>query len=170
MIAKALKSLCLVCICLLLSVSANAETKTQAADKLINKASELQLWENHEWINLVHYNKEYGSFVSQVDDERFFYATDGKTNPKAELLTTLKHLFITEENNNLQTQCQFVARTRWLSEQLNIDKKQLPVVNCAEYHEWRQLFQADSISMIFPAYHLGSPSSMFGHTLLRLDN
>ncbi|MBE9568625.1 MAG: DUF4105 domain-containing protein, partial [Proteobacteria bacterium] len=33
-----------------------------------------------------------------------------------------------------------------------------------------QLTHADSVSMIFPAYHLNSPSSMFGHTLLRLDN
>ena len=166
-----LKSLSLFHICLLLSVPISAETITpHTVSKLINKAEKLQLWQNNEWINLLHYNKEYGGFISQVDDKRFFYAEEGKTNPQAELIETLKHLFLTEDNNSQQTQCQFVARTRWLSEKLNIDKNQLPVVHCSEYQEWRQLFQADSVTMIFPAYHLGSPSSMFGHTLLRLDN
>ena len=171
MIAKYIKSFCLFYICLLFSVPINAETTVApAVSELITKAEKLQLWQNNEWINLLHYNKEYGSFVSQVDDKRFFYAADGKTNPQAELIETLKHLFITKENNDQQTQCQFVARTKWLSKHLDIDKSQLPTVHCAEYIEWRQLFDADSITMVFPAYHLGSPSSMFGHTLLRLDN
>jgi hypothetical protein len=31
------------------------------------------------------------------------------------------------------------------------------------------LVNADSVVLVFPAHHLNSPSSMFGHTLLRLD-
>ena len=137
-----------------------------AIDKAIDKA----LWEKTEWLNLIHYNKEYNSYLSQVDDDRFFYASDGSENPKAELIETLKQLFIQTENNNQQAQCRFVARIEWLTQQLNIEKDHLPVVHCDEYLEWRQLVQADSVTMIFPAYHLNSPSSMFGHTLLRLDN
>ena len=136
----------------------------------INKAIKMALWEKTEWLNLLHYNKEFNSYRSQVDDDRFFYAADGRNNPEAELIETIKHLFIQTENHNQQTQCQFVARTEWLSEELHIDKNLLPVVHCDEYQEWRQLTQADSVTMIFPAYHLNSPSSMFGHTLLRLDN
>lgn len=128
------------------------------------------LWEDPEWLNLLHYNLESGSYVSQVDDKRFFYASDGDKNPQAELIATLKNLFLNTSNTNEQTQCRFVARVEWLSAQLNIDKNALPVVHCDEYLEWRQLVQADSVTMIFPAYHLNSPSSMFGHTLLRLDN
>jgi hypothetical protein len=130
----------------------------------------MALWKKTDWLNLLHYNKEFNTYVSQVDDDRFFYAVDGRHNPETELIETIKHLFIQTENHNLQTQCQFVARTEWLTGQLNIDKKLLPVVHCDEYQEWRQLTQADSVTMIFPAYHLNSPSSMFGHTLLRLDN
>ncbi|MCF6241518.1 MAG: DUF4105 domain-containing protein [Bacteroidales bacterium] len=121
-------------------------------------------------MNLLHYNKEYGSYVSQVDDKRFFYAEDGSTNPQAELIETIKNLFQKTDNPNQQTQCRFVARSRWLSEQLDIKQDHLPKVHCDEYLEWRKLTQADSVTMIFPAYHLNSPSSMFGHTLLRLDN
>lgn len=137
---------------------------------IFNKAQTLVLWEHTEWLNLVHYQKEFYSYVSQVDDERFFYAQDGKTNPEQELLETIKHLFIYTENHNQQTQCRFIARSEWLIKQLSIDKASLPIVHCEEYQQWRKLAEADSVTMIFPAYHLNSPSSMFGHTLLRLDN
>ncbi len=157
---------------LLLSLTisqANADPQ-QTGQKLVDKAREMRLWNNNEWLNLLHYNNEYNSFNSQVDDDRFFYASDGRTNPQAELLETVRHLFLTTEDDNRQTQCQFVARTAWLSEKLDINQGVLPEVHCSEYLEWRQLTRADSVTMIFPAYHLNSPSSMFGHTLLRLDN
>lgn len=154
---------------LLLSLPINALSDS-ARDLIIDKAVDKVLWKKVEWLNLVHYNREYGNYISQVDDDRFFYAEDGLKNPKAELIETIKHLFIKTDNPNQQTQCQFVARTEWLSKQLDIDTNMLPKVHCDEYLEWRELTQADSVTMIFPAYHLNSPSSMFGHTLLRLDN
>ena len=60
----------------------------------------MALWDRIEWLNLLHYDKEYNAFISQVDDARFFYAADGRNNPKTELLETLKHLFIQTETNN----------------------------------------------------------------------
>lgn len=139
-------------------------------DYFISEATRLVLWEKTEWLNLLHYNKVSDDYISQVDDDRFFYAADGSSNPQTELIATLEQIFIQTENIDQQAQCRFVARVAWLSEQLDIIKDLLPVVHCAEYLEWRQLVQADSVTMIFPAYHLNSPSSMFGHTLLRLDN
>ncbi len=128
------------------------------------------LWEKTEWLNLLHYSKDSDAYISKVNDEQFFYAMDGKENPEAELIETLKNLFSQTEDNNQQTQCRFVARVAWLSNQLDIDKKSLPIVDCHEYLQWYNEIRADSVTMIFPAYHLNSPSSMFGHTLLRLDN
>lgn len=157
----------LLTIALLFPLSGYSSTYSQG---LADQAVKLKLWDTIEWLNLLHYKKEYGSYTSQVDDDRFFYAPDGSENPQAELTETIKHLFIQTENDNEQTQCQFVARTKWLINTLNIDKDRLLTVNCSEYLEWRELTQADSVTLIFPAYHLNSPSSMFGHTLLRLDN
>jgi hypothetical protein len=157
----------------LITFIGTAHASTQDAstqDELINQARDQLLWENAEWLNLLHYDLEFSTYVSQVDDDRFFYASDGKQNPEAELTETIKNLFIQTEDHNQQTQCRFIARTDWLSTKLNINKDQLPTVNCSDYNEWRQLIRADSVSLIFPAYHLNSPSSMFGHTLLRLDN
>jgi len=161
---------CLLSIIWLLPVTTFASSAIDQRQSLLDKAEEHSLWEKVEWLNLIHYNKENSAYLSQVDDERFFYASDGSNNPRSELLATIKNLFVEESDHNQQTQCRFVARTRWLSEQLDIDSKTLPAVRCDEYIEWRQMVQADSVTMVFPAYHLNSPSSMFGHTLLRLDN
>ena len=156
-------------ILLLLPISATATSQHSEASEVIEHALQAALWEETEWLNLLHYNKEYNTYVSQVDDARYFYADDGKTNPKNELIASIKHLFIATDDHNMQTQCRFIARSEWLIEQLNINKTLLPVVQCAEYLEWYKMAEADTVTMIFPAYHLNSPSSMFGHTLLRLD-
>ena len=92
---------------------------------ILNKAQTLVLWEHTQWLNLLHYQKEFNNYVSQVDDERFFYAVDGKTSPEHELLESIRQLFIQTDNHNhnQQTQCRFIARSEWLINQLDIDRK-----------------------------------------------
>jgi hypothetical protein len=140
--------------------------------KLQAQAAQQKLWQRLEWLNLVHYQGEGdapGNYVSEVDDDRFFNAEDGKNNPDAELAATLAALFNTEPSGNENAQCRFVARLIWLHQQLQFDLTALPAVTCADYLEWRKVVQPTQVTLIFPAYHLNSPSSMFGHTLLRLD-
>ena len=104
-----------------------------------------------------------------MDDPDFFYSKEGDTNSEAELLATIEKIFSQEETGNEQAQCRFVFRYQWLSEQLSIDPNELPAVDCADYKQWRSEVNAHSASLIFPASTLNSPSSMFGHTLLRFD-
>ena len=61
----------------------------------------------------------------------------------------------------------YPARTRWLKAQLNLTD--LPKAECAEFTQWFKDVAPHSTVMIFPAAYLNSPSSMFGHTLLRID-
>ncbi len=154
----------------LLFLSGNLFADNPPTDNEIkSKAIENQLWKKSEWINLIHYKSSGNGYLSQVDDDRFFYAKNGKEDPQAELISTLDQLFKVTENSNQQTQCRFIARSQWLIEQLDIDKKLLPEALCNEYQEWYEKARGDSVTLVFPAYHLNSPSSMFGHTLLRLD-
>ncbi|MDH5711028.1 MAG: DUF4105 domain-containing protein [Gammaproteobacteria bacterium] len=149
-----------------------ADSSTNYITSLQQGAIEQELWREQEWINFLHYDvldKNNDEYLSQVDDDRFFNAPDGKTNSKAELLDTLSAFFQTEINDDTHAQCRFVARLEWLSKKLEIDKNRLPIKNCAAYKEWREQVNADHVTMVFPAYHLNSPSSMFGHTLLRMD-
>ena len=155
-----------------LSFLSSSYANTSYIDSLQQQAIDQKLWQENEWINLLHYDvidAENNEYISQVDDSRFFNAKDGKTNSKTELLETIAAFFSTDVNNDSHTLCHFVARFDWLDKKLSFDKNKLPTVHCKEYKQWREQVDADHVTMIFPAYHLNSPSSMFGHTLLRMD-
>lgn len=140
---------------------------------LQRQAQQQQLWQHQEWLNLLHYDRDNGSssgYASAVDDARFFNATEGATNPEAELQATLSALYRRDVSGNDHAQCRFVARLHWLQKQLSIDLATLPEVSCLDYIEWYTMVKAQRVTLIFPTYHLNSPSSMFGHTLLRLDH
>ncbi|MDD5157629.1 DUF4105 domain-containing protein [Sulfurimonas sp.] len=46
----------------------------------------------------------------------------------------------------------------------------LPKVDCAEYDKIVQTLNPKSITLVFPAAHVNSPASMFGHTFLRVNS
>ncbi len=145
--------------------------------ELSASADQQQLWFHPEWISLLHYNelgknlfsKQAIRYTTFIDDEGFFLSSDGSSNPKAELVATLTELFSVVELGDEHAQCRFPARLDWLSTRLNIDRNNLPKTDCALYQEWSDMVNAGSVVLVFPAHHLNSPSSMFGHTLLRLD-
>lgn len=75
---------------LLLPAFANETTKQSA----IQKAQDLQLWNEPYWHTLVHYKPTFfGHYKSLVDDPQFFCAKNGKTNPRAELEETISSFF-----------------------------------------------------------------------------
>ena len=140
---------------------------------LQQQALEKKLWHKRGWINLLHYKRatlplQSDSYSSYVDDEKFFLSDEGATQPDAELLATLRGFFETSDGDN-HAQCRFPARLDWLSQQLNIQDQYLPKVDCPLYKQWREMVNVEQVVLVFPAHHLNSPSSMFGHTLLRLD-
>ena len=157
---------------LLLFTLPHATHATSEISRLVSTAGNLQSWRDNIWLNLGHYQgdgDDPAQYISQADDQRFFLAHDGKTNPASELIATIKAFYSTETSSNDHALCRFPARLEWLSKTLKIDKTTLPQVNCTDYLEWRGLIKAARVTLVFPAYHLNSPSSMFGHTLLRLD-
>lgn len=121
-----------------------------------------------EWLALTHYKQKKisGRWESAIDDPRFFLAKDGKTNPKSELEASI-HLLLGSSAENKKQQCKFPARYQWLEAQIN--KKTPNLSHCSELNTWLEKIGAESVSLIFPAAYLDSPSSMFGHTLLRLN-
>ena len=136
------------------------------------QARNQQIWRQPEWINLLHYNgkgDQPDEYVSDVNDGRFFIAAEGKTNPEEELLATIAAFYRTDIAGDEHAQCRFIARLNWFKQNLSFDVKSLPAVQCSKYLEWRNHVRSGSVTMVFPAYHLNSPSSMYGHTLLRLD-
>ena len=131
-----------------------------------------RLWQNSHWLDLLYYNgtgDRPGGYDSDVNDERFFIAAKGKTNPEDELVATIAAIYSTDIKGDEHAQCRFIARLNWIIQVFSIDRTSLPVVDCNKYLEWRKHVNSGSVTLVFPAYHLNSPSSMYGHTLLRLD-
>lgn len=120
------------------------------------------------WISLGHYETaKLGGWRSYISDHKFFLASDGAEHPDAELAATVQALYAPASLGQQHAQCVYPARTRWLQAQLQLND--LPAVDCSEFKQWFKDVSPHSAVMIFPAAYLNSPSSMFGHTLLRID-
>jgi hypothetical protein len=140
--------------------------------ELINKVLQAKLASEREWHLLLHYRKGlFGAHASEQDDPGFFMSPDGKTDPQAELDATLKQFFSDElvGRSKQPAQCAFIARYAWLKQRLAFDETRLPPQPCERFERWFADFEAQSITLIFPSAFLNNPASMFGHTLLRVD-
>ena len=132
-------------------------------------AREMDLSSSPYWHSLVHYKPTlFGGYESQADDERFFLAENGKTSPGAELEATI-HAFFNESGGDEHPQCRFPARYYWLKQQLGIDAAKLHEQTCEKMQRWAEEIQPGSLTLVFPAAYINGPSSMFGHTLLRVN-
>ena len=123
-----------------------------------------------EWRDLLHYHRV-GAIKgtgSQIDDPKFFLATNGNKDPSAELKATLVGFLqgpsLTDANQ--AAQCRFPARFFWLKKQ----RPDLPLqeIKCPDFDPWFAQIDGESVYLIFPAAYLNSPSSMYGHTLFRV--
>ncbi|MDQ6735519.1 MAG: DUF4105 domain-containing protein, partial [Nitrospirota bacterium] len=140
--------------------------------ELIQRASEANLAEDRYWHLLLHYRKNLlPGYTSEADDPGFFLASDGKTNPQAELAATLTQFFSSElvGRSRQPAQCAFIGRYTWLKNKLSIDDSRLRPEPCERFHNWYAEMNPQSITLIFPSAFMNNPSSMFGHTLLRVD-
>jgi len=136
---------------------------------LLSRARELRLHERRYWDILLHYLTSGAGKESLVDDPRFFLSPQGKGDPGAELEATVEGLFQDASLGDEHPQCRFAGRSAWLSEELEIDRDLLPRPLCAKLNDALTIIDPLSAVLIFPATHNNSPTSMFGHTLLRID-
>ncbi|MEA9357164.1 DUF4105 domain-containing protein [Bacteriovorax sp. PP10] len=118
------------------------------------------------WEKLLHFKKG----ESLADGEKFFLSPNGKKNPEAELRATISAFFDPNMKVgwfNYHPQCVFRARYEFFKESGLL--KDAPVIACPELDEWKAGLNAESITLIFSSSYPNNPSSLFGHTLLRLN-
>ncbi len=142
--------------------------------ELMTQADAGNLAGSRQWRALLHYrdNMIFPGVTGQADDPRFYLAADGKTDPRAELDATLAAFFappIVETDTAQHPQCRFIARYHWLNEVLRFDTARLPPQPCQRFSAWRAALNASALTLVFPSAYINNPSSMFGHTLLRVD-
>ncbi|OTG69744.1 hypothetical protein B9T26_14955 [Acinetobacter sp. ANC 4169] len=135
------------------------------AQPYIERAIQRKLDQDITWQRLMYADKKGHSEVSYAG---FFLSNDGKSDLKQELQANIQALFQSAEPNQ-SVRCRFPARSQWLMQQLNISEQQLPVVTCPELQDWIGQIKPYKATLIYATDFMGNPSSMFGHTLLRLD-
>ena len=122
-----------------------------------------------QWLARLHVRLDQNKHpVSEVDGPQFFLSSDGKTNPLHELHATLKALsnrqMVPYGDKQEPAACVFPERKRFL-EGLGF---QFPEEHCPRLTEWLTKMRGQQASLIFAAPYFGSPSSLFGHTFLRI--
>ncbi|KYG65908.1 hypothetical protein AZI86_02200 [Bdellovibrio bacteriovorus] len=123
------------------------------------------------WLRLLHYEKTWNGYQSQLDGKGFFFAEGGDTDPKAELQASFKDII---ENTKivgkfkLTPRCAFPERTRFLNETFHL---QLKPVACPVFESFMGRFHnPQGLSLVFSSAYPNNPASMFGHTFLKIKS
>lgn len=139
---------------------------------LVARAEAMQLAQSRAWRALLHYKPGglFHQWESQADDDAFFLSANGKYEPQQELEATIRAMAQPPGDDvNQHPQCRFPARYHWLKQQLKIDPAVIKPVYCEQLQTWFDTLRPGSLTLVFPAAYINSPSSMFGHTLLRVN-
>lgn len=115
-----------------------------------------------EWLAVGHYQPAGKGYKSTIDSPNFFLAEKGKFNPEDELEATIA-LF---QSNDDETKCLFPSRYKLLTKAGLIDYE---FPRCAEYEQFYDDLRPSGVTLLFTDAYMNNPSSLFGHTLLRID-
>ena len=159
-----MKSIALLFI-LMSSTVAYSATTSQIVQAYLDQAEQQKLQHDITWQRLMYANEKGQSDVAYSG---YFLAPEGQTQLKQELQANIQALFQSAEANQ-SVRCRFPARSHWLIQQLNIQQQDLPTVSCPELDDWIGQIKPYKATLIYATDFMGNPSSMFGHTLLRLD-
>lgn len=122
--------------------------------------------EDINWKNLIHYENE-KSVINH--DSNFFLSSNGYRNSKAEYLATLKELFESNDVSDEHVICRYPARFEYILDKLGLSKNDFPKVKCDAYEEYLNKVIFDDISIVFASESNTSPSSMMGHSFLKIS-
>lgn len=171
-----------------------AESDDSKIESLIKQAKTLKLAESKEWKTLLHISHKESEIVSP-----YFFLSDTRT-AQDELEATIKAIYqspqgiqvpqaiidkreetikMYEENDiklplrsisplDYHALCRFPARVAFLKKHLPLEN--LPSLPCKEYNDMLNYMLPTKATIVFPAAHINSPASMFGHTFLLLDS
>ncbi|MBA34136.1 MAG: hypothetical protein CMI14_01740 [Oleispira sp.] len=148
--------------CFIISLLTPFQSYSAESSQTIQKISAMQQWQH-----LLHYRSHsiLGYMESENDSDNFFISEMGKVDPHSELLAEVPLFAMQNQLDNESLQCRFPARYHWLK-QFYPDWVDQP---CSELSAWKDEIDAHKLTLIFPASYLNSPSSMYGHSLIRLD-
>jgi hypothetical protein len=147
-----------------------ARTPEQELERLSLRqhGAALKAWEDPYWRKLLYYEKNLlGGWHSPSVNPKFFLSKWGNINPRLELEAAVDGLYF-EGADNDSPECLFPERYRWLKEKLSLSPGAFPPRACASFEGWKAGLDIESVSLLFAAGYLNNPSTLYGHTFLRL--
>ncbi len=120
------------------------------------------------WYKLLH--APFFSGKSRIDSDKFFLSPNGLDSPSLELTATIE-AFKDETKKagwfDYPVQCVFRERFRFLKSIGYLEGvKETP---CLMFEEWKNGINGESLSLIFSSSYPNNPSSLFGHTMIRVN-
>jgi hypothetical protein len=129
-----------------------------------------QVAQSRYWRLLLHMKSDFfGGSSSSAYGGDFLLSPKGKRDPLAELKETI--LAFSQDRKigffGQHPQCAFPERFRFLQETLKLNIEKVP---CPEFENWIQGLSPESVTLVFSAGFENNPSSVFGHTFLRINS
>lgn len=125
-------------------------------------ATELPFARSLVWLALVHYQKGWFGYKGTIGSDSFYLSPEGRNNPEKELVATIA-LFNSDDN---EKKCLFPARYMVLKRN-GLINSEFP--ECTEFEQFKDDLRPAGITLLFTDAYMNNSSSLFGHTLLRVD-
>ncbi|MCK5358177.1 MAG: DUF4105 domain-containing protein, partial [Elusimicrobiales bacterium] len=106
--------------------------------------------------------------ASQNINEDFFVSFKGRRFPKEELLKSIDVIFENYAAESENFKCVFPQRFFYLREKLYPFLEKFASRKCGKLESWKERVKPHSVSMLFAGGYLNNPSTLYGHTFLRL--
>jgi hypothetical protein len=142
--------------------------------QLLQKAGHLKIGSSRAWKKLLFISDKIPSWPQRpvIDDPTFILTDGGWVSAEKELQATLE-AFSTDRSilidGEMQpSRCIFAARYAFLDTHLNLQEAGIRKPDCQKLLDFQTYTQYSGASLVFSNYYLNNPSSMFGHTFLRL--
>lgn len=135
---------------------------------LREKALKSASWKDPYWLKLLYYEKNlFGGSRSHSVNPRFFLSKWGNISPRLELEAAIDGLYF-EGHDDASPECLFPERYRWLKQKLGLQAAAFPARVCKSFEDWKSSLDPESVSLLFAGGYLNNPSTLYGHTFLRL--
>ena len=134
-------------------------------------AGESELARSPAWLRALYYvPHSFGRTTGMVDTPGFYLASAGREDPQQELAANLAAFRAPiPAKADDHALCRFPRRRQLIAAAMPELATGWQVVACTAYHDWRQAFPVQGASLVFSSNYLNNPSSMYGHTFLRLQ-
>lgn len=120
------------------------------------------------WLNILHLSRAWdGTWNSGISDGRFFFASQGPLDPKAEWQAA-EALFTKSYAGppDQHPRCLYPARAAVFDRLSGLEPAPL---SCPSLSAFRSTLDAASATIVHAAQHIEAPASMFGHIFLRFN-